>query len=334
MTRRLFFLFCAALTLGAEPRFPGKEWERRRPNGWSEEGLRKAREFTATTKTAAVMIVQDGAVVDEWGETTRKFNCHSMRKSMMSALYGVYVAEGKILRERNLADLGIDDNAPSLSEVEKRATIADLLKARSGVYHPALYETRSMTLSKPSRGSHTPGTFWHYNNWDFNALLTIFEKQTGKAYFEDFHRRIAAPIGMQDYSPADGEYFRGEQSIHAAYPMRLTARDLARFGVLMARGGRWNGGQVLPKDWVEESTKSYSDTKRDVWPGYGYMWWVGPQGFAALGAGGHFVYVLPKEDVVIVHRVNTDEGHVVTGAEERRLWELIRDAMPERSRRF
>jgi CubicO group peptidase (beta-lactamase class C family) len=329
-TSRRFLLYLAAgLALAADARFPGKEWERARPGGWSEAGLRRAREFTAAAKTAAVMIVQDGAIVDEWGQTARKFNCHSMRKSMMSALYGIVIADGKIRREKTLAELGIDDHEPALTALEKRATVADLLKARSGVYHPALYETIAMTLSKPARGSHAPGTFWHYNNWDFNALLTIFEQETGTKYFEEFYRRIAEPIGMQDYTTADGEYVRGEQSIHAAYPMRLTARDLARFGLLMAREGQWNGRQIVPKEWLKESTSSYSDTERKLWTGYGYMWWVGEQGFAALGAGGHFVYVLPKQDLVVVHRVNTDERHSVAEADLRRLWELIRDAMPQ-----
>ena len=73
-----------------------------------------------------------------------------------------------------LAELGIDDNEPSLTDVEKRATVRDLLTARSGVYHPALYETPGMAAMRPLRGSHLPGTHWYYNNWDFNALGTIY----------------------------------------------------------------------------------------------------------------------------------------------------------------
>jgi len=60
---------------------------------------------------------------------------HSIRKSYLSALYGIHVHEGRIQLSKTLADLGIDDQSP-LTAVEKRATVADLLKARSGVYHP------------------------------------------------------------------------------------------------------------------------------------------------------------------------------------------------------
>ena len=124
--------------------FPGSEWERwPKPTaaGWSAARLKAARDHAATLKTAAVMIVQGGKVVDEWGETRRPFKCHSMRKSILSALYGPHMAVGKIKRTSTLVELGIDDNAPSLTAIEKKATVADLLKARSGVYHPALYET-------------------------------------------------------------------------------------------------------------------------------------------------------------------------------------------------
>ena len=88
-----------------------------------------------------------------------------------------------------MGSLGIDDNAPSLSPTEKTATVADLLKARSGVYHAALYETPGMARLRPARGSHPPGTFWYYNNWDFNALGTIYERGTGAQIFTALQER-------------------------------------------------------------------------------------------------------------------------------------------------
>jgi CubicO group peptidase (beta-lactamase class C family) len=63
-----------------------------------------------------------------------------------------------------------------------------------------------MRAKRPARGSHLPGSFYYYNNWDFNVLATIFEKLTGKKIFEEFAQRIAAPIGMEDYTLADGQF--------------------------------------------------------------------------------------------------------------------------------
>ena len=325
---------------GQAPIFPGTTWTHV-PSadqiGWSEEKLRAARAYAGTIDTAAVMIVVGGRVLDEWGEVTTRVNAHSIRKSLLSALYGIHVRDGRIQLTKTLAELGIDDRN-SLSLVEKSATVGDLLKARSGVYHPALYETPRMATARPARGSYPPGAFWYYNNWDFNALGTICEQATQTSLFADFKTRIADPLGMEDFRREDGTYVRGPESIHAAYPFRMTARDLARFGLLYLRGGQWGDKAVVPRDWVEESTRSYSDLGQSG--GYGYLWWVAPNGgphftsadfkgrvFSARGAGGHFLVVVPYLDLVVVHRVNTDvKGREVTNSQFGHLMQLILDA--------
>lgn len=330
--------------LCAKDNFPGKAWQRigaPEKLGWSAAKLREAREYAATIQTAAVMIVTDGRVLDEWGETARRFNVHSIRKSFLSALYGIHVHEGNIKLALTMKELGIDDNEPSLTEAEKQATVHDLLKARSGIYHPALYETASMKAARPARFSYAPGTFWYYNNWDFNALGTIFERLTKTNIFREFKARIADPIGMQDYRIEDGSYVTGSDSVYPAYPFRMTARDMARFGLLFLRNGRWKDRQIVPQAWVKESTASYSDAGGSG--GYGYLWWVAVDGrhlpgvdlpdgsYSARGAGGHYILVIPAYDLAIVHRVNTDiQGRSVSAAEFGRLVKLILEARPSR----
>ena len=73
-----------------------------------------------------------------------------MRKSLLSALYGVYVKEGVINLSSTLAELGIDDTNPALTQEEKGAHVSDLLKSRSGVYHPALGEIPAMQALRPN----------------------------------------------------------------------------------------------------------------------------------------------------------------------------------------
>jgi CubicO group peptidase (beta-lactamase class C family) len=325
---------------GAGREYPGKTWKTigsPAKIGWSPEQLKKARDYAATIKTAAVTIIVDGRILDEWGETARRFNVHSIRKSFLSALYGPHVRSGRIDLSRTMANLGIDDNEPSLTEAEKAATLHDLIRARSGIYHPALYETASMKAARPKRWSHEPGTFWYYNNWDFNVLGTVFERQVKNSLFREFKERIAEPIGMQDYTVDDGSYVTGADSVYAAYPFRMTARDMARFGLLFLRQGVWRGRQIIPADWVKESTTSYSDAGASG--GYGYLWWVAVDGrhlpgvrlpdrsYSARGAGGHYILVIEPYDLVIVHRVNTDiSGTQVSGAEFGRLIGLILEA--------
>jgi CubicO group peptidase (beta-lactamase class C family) len=188
--------------------YPGATWTRTSTPeqlGWSPEKLNAAKAYAATINTAALMIVVDGRVLDEWGETGKRFNVHSIRKSFLSALYGIQVRDGRIQLSKTLADLGIDDRG-SLTTIERGATVADLLKARSGIYHPALYETQEMAVARPARGSYSPGTFWYYNNSDFNALGTIYEQETKASIFEEFKSRIADPLEMEDFRIADGSY--------------------------------------------------------------------------------------------------------------------------------
>ena len=124
-------------------RFPGKTWDRvDRPEdlGYSSKKLEEARKFTERLDTAAVVIVVDVRIMAEWGKVETKFMTYSTRKSMLSALCGRYVRKGPWTWIKSMRDLGIDD-APPLTDVEKGAAIRDCLKARSGVYHTALYES-------------------------------------------------------------------------------------------------------------------------------------------------------------------------------------------------
>jgi N-acyl-D-amino-acid deacylase len=305
---------------------------------WSEERLNEAHAFSKTLDTAAVVIMQHGEVVDQWGAVAMPLKCHSTRKSLLSALFGLPVEEGTIDLNRTLKQLGVNDNEPSLTDVERQATIRDLLKARSGVYHPALFETKSMAARRPKRGSHAPNTFWYYNNWDFNVLCSIFENLTGRSIFEEFEARIASPLGMQDFRrDRDTRYVTGEDSVHPAYPFRLSTRDLARFGQLMLQDGRWGDQQLVPESWVRESTASYSDAGQSG--GYGYMWWIAVDGvhfpgvmlpkgsYSARGYRGQYLVVIPEWDIVVCHRVNSfQKGTVISKSDFGKLLALILEA--------
>ncbi|UCD58675.1 MAG: serine hydrolase, partial [Candidatus Hydrogenedentota bacterium] len=120
--------------------------------GWSSEKLEALKSDLKKLKTAALMIVTDGKVVFEWGKTTNNIYSHSTRKSLLSALYGIYVADGKIDTSQTLEQLGVEEKIP-LATKEKQAKMIDLLKARSGVYIPAAAEAKSMSDARPKRGS-------------------------------------------------------------------------------------------------------------------------------------------------------------------------------------
>lgn len=324
----------ASLGQAAGERFPGDRWMRYadvEQAGFDAAKLEAARETWEGLPSSAFLVIADGAVVAAWGEVERRFMCHSVRKSFLSALYGIYWDRGEIELNKTLADLGIDDEPDPLLETERRARILDLLKARSGVFHPAAYAGR--TDSRP-RGSEGPGRYFAYNNWDFNTSATILMQETGDDVFEAFDRYFGRPLQMEDWRISDGYYhYELDKSKYPAYPFRVSARDAARFGLLFARDGMWDGGRILSEHWVKRSSALYS-IDSDIM-GYGFYWWVFREPrftrhgmYSALGVGNQMIAVLPKSDLVIVNRANTYQGEgTPTGA----LLDLIEQVLDART---
>lgn len=313
LIRRFALLLVLAILIASKAY--AQTWEDINPiaAGWSAERLEAVRLEAKSLRPTALMVIQDGRVIARWGDASRKVNMASVRKSLLSALYGSAIAEGRIDLSVSLAELGIDDDAPSLTVDEKTATVRDLLMSRSGIYHPAAHETADIKRKRPARGSHPPGSFWFYNNWDFNALGTIYRQQTGEDIFASFEKRIARPIGMEDFSLKDGRYALEKLSKHPAYPIRLSARDAARFGQLFLNDGKWGTKQIIPASWIRESTTAYSWAKR-IRQGYGYMWWTlpedtwGPHAFYASGYGGQIIAVVPSKRLVVVQTVDLNQN--------------------------
>lgn len=171
-----------------------------------------------------------------------------------------------------------------------------------------------MQAARPARGSHAPGTFWYYNNWDFNVLGEVYQRATNEDLFGAIEHRIVRPLGLRDFQPLrDLKWGYDETNPRfPQYAMWMSARDLVLFGQLYLNNGQCKGAQMIPLSWVRESTAAHSTTGRAGWgSGYGYMWWVAttkgrastsglPAGaFTAAGNGGRYITVFPNHDLVI-----------------------------------
>jgi CubicO group peptidase (beta-lactamase class C family) len=300
--------------------YPIPEWQRivvPESGGFSSAALAAVREKAATLPTTGMMVIVGGRVLFEYGDVDTVSYLASVRKSVLSMLYGIYVERGIIDLERTLEQLGIDD-LQGLMPAEKQAKVRHILAARSGIYHPASNSGDDLA-SAPPRGSQKPGEYYLYSNWDFNVLGTIFEQFTGGSIYDALQRELVEPIGMQDFRRElhrrTGDTTR---SVHRAYHMHFSVRDMARIGYLMLREGNWNGRQIVPRAWVRESTRAITPVhemnpeRRRTGPwGYGYLWWVwdGPNtppafrgAFTGLGAVGQHITVLPALDMVVAHK--------------------------------
>jgi CubicO group peptidase (beta-lactamase class C family) len=336
--RILVSLLCSALVVHGEqlrPVFPGANWERVKPEAvsMSSARLEVLRSWLKTQKTTAMMIVVGGRSIFEYGDVTKATKVASIRKSILAMMYGKYVAEGKIDLNKTVKELGLDDVKPFLP-IEERATLLQLMTARSGIYHES--GNAGLDAVTPKRGSQTPGTYFQYNNWDFNAVGTAFEKLVGRNLYDVLESDVATPLGLQDFDGSRQKKMSTmPQSVHPEYAMYLSTRDMARLGLLMLRGGQWKAKQILPPGWSERITTlvTHDDQIRPLgaggglglatmpqrW-GYGMLWWIwdapssvgavtGPyQGaFSAMGANGQFITVLPAADAVVVHKVDIDD---------------------------
>ena len=176
-----------------------------------------------------------------------------------------------------------------------------------------------------------------YNNWDFNALSSIFNRLTNKDLFQVFSKEIAQAIGMEDFRVFDTYYqYETDLSEHPAYLFRMSARDLARFGSLFLNKGVWEKQQVVPKKWITKSTSIITKDLGEQFGNkgsYGMLWWIANRTskpmYYGSGAGGQRVAVIPEADMVIVHLANTYEDKKVSEQEFITLVNMILDNQSE-----
>ncbi|MEO1623940.1 MAG: serine hydrolase [Bacteroidota bacterium] len=306
---------CSLLAQAPQRHFPAAEWTHDKCNTIS--GISSF--VIDSMNTTGLLVVHAGKLVFSYGDVSEQSYIASCRKSILAMLYGNYVANGSIDLDASMASLGIDDRQ-GLSEVERQATVAHLLSSCSGVYHPSSYPGDDLAFA-PARGSQSPGSYFLYNNWDFNAAGAIFEQQTGVDLYDALEKDLAVPLGLQDFD-RQLQKKTGNLSVsqYPAFPIHLSTRDMARIGYLMLNKGKWNDQQLIPEWWVEKITSLVTPNaalnpaeRRASEFGYGHLWWVYDQenlreelegAYAAQGIYGQYITVIPKLDLVIAHKTN------------------------------
>ena len=268
-----------------------------------------------------VRVLRENATVIALGPQNRPLPISSIRKSILSSLFGSLIASGDVQLSATLTELGIEDG-PGLTGQERTATLRQLLTSSSGVYLPlqtagGTYDIfRDAPAQWPARGSAAPGSRFHYSNWDFNVLGEIYQRVSGVAVFTALDGLLAGPLSFSDWRPLEHARLRygydplGATPRYPNHALQLSARDLARFGQLYLDGGICCGTEVVPPQWVNESTQSQVRTGLpSPFDSYGYLWWTtdadDPAGlpagsFSAIGLGGQILSVIPLHQMVIV----------------------------------
>ena len=299
--------------------FPDSVWlahDSVEETGYNSQKLSKISKYIIDSmNTTGLMVAVNGKTLFEYGDIEELSYIASCRKSLLSMMFGKYVKNGTINLDLTLKELDVND-VNGLLPIERQATIRDLITARSGVYHPRSNDGDD-TRFAPERGSVKPGSYFLYNNWDFNAAGGIFEKLTNKDIYETFAHDVADPIQMQDFK-LEKQRKSGDstKSKYLAYHFWISTRDMTRIGLLMLNNGNWDGVQVIPAEWVKLSTSTITPTsqfnpafKREWKLAYGYLWWIWNDdnklfegAYYAAGAYGQYLLIIPKLNMVISHK--------------------------------
>ena len=260
-----------------------------------------------------------------------------MTKSVIGALVGIAIAEGKIM--------GLDQTVGELlaAQLPKDAdprfagvTVQHLLTMTSGLagdedssggdsrVEEAMWQSPDWVRHILSRQLEIePGTHFAYSNAGAHLLSAIVANASGQSTLAFARAKLFNPLGIRTegaFEPVLSDHIEAAtveeyQGASVAWPvdpqgyhegggsLRLPARDMAKFGYLYLNGGRWDGSQVIPADYVAAAT-SPAGSSPNLSKGYGWFWWVPTEGghhtFSARGYGGQFIYVVPDLDLVTV----------------------------------
>jgi CubicO group peptidase (beta-lactamase class C family) len=284
-------------------------------------------DFVTRTDTTGLIVVHDGTVLYEGyfmgADETSLFTSWSVAKSFVSTLVGVALGEGRI----GGLDDSISDYLPELAETGYGGvSIRHILQMSSGIDFVEEYEAADADITRlwntavthaervedvaVSFGSERePGTRFHYVSNDTQILGMLLRRIYGEPVADLVSKKLWVPLGMG----SDATWIidrEGDDGVEMAFCcLNATLRDYARFGLLMAREGMWNGERRLPEGWAEEATRpgsphvEFGKLADGYALGYGYQWWCLPgehHRFTGQGVYGQLLMVDPVLDLVVV----------------------------------
>ncbi|MFB4158328.1 serine hydrolase domain-containing protein [Geomicrobium sp. JSM 1781026] len=271
-----------------------------------------------TTTTGFIVIKDNQILLEEYlhgSDEHTRFTSWSVAKSMVSALIGIAVDEGKI---QSIQD-PVDQYVPELANSAYRnVPIEHVLLMASGVrfnedYSHPLSDIRKLFYStlvfnqsidnyvQSLSSNRLSGTMYRYASVDTQVLGMVLREATGVQPSEYFSQKIWKKIDAE----RDGYWNTDRKGNDLSFcGFSATLRDYARFGQLYLQQGKWNEEQIIPADWVSASTQ-IGDTSLRKQPslGYQYQWWIPHQenkDYLAMGVWGQFIYVHPEKQTVIV----------------------------------
>jgi CubicO group peptidase (beta-lactamase class C family) len=272
----------------------------------------------AAQSVAFIIIRNDSILFEKYYnnyEASSTVASFSMAKSYTSALIGAAISDGHI----KSVDDKITDYLPELASRKgfDKIMIKHLLQMTSGIkanesyYNPfgqaaVLYYGRTLRRYLAHlKTDYEPGTQFAYRSVNTQLLGLIIERATKKNVTDYLNEKIWAP--MQPEFEASWSIDKKKNGLEKTFCcINAKARDFAKLGRLYLNNGNWNGQQLLPKQWIVDSTTP--ETINGGVNYYKYQWWIARSGFFADGLHGQYIFVNPKKNLIIV-RLGKGGGH-------------------------
>jgi CubicO group peptidase (beta-lactamase class C family) len=313
LTYFLSSLFILSPIVDAEGKYyPDADWEKSSPESQGIE-LKKIKKIMdlsfSDSSTQGVVVIKNGIIIGEKYAEGYTLNSHgtswSMAKSYYAALVGISIQRGEIG--------SLDDPASKYLEYYKdersKITIRDLLNMSSGLDFPShehekmFFQKSHLDYAKNVGVEKEAGLKFEYNNVNSMIIGDILYVVTGIKADKLLVERILDPIGASNY-----KLWKDEMGAVLTYCcVDMTPRDYSKIGLLFARNGNWEGSQIIPEGFINETFQTvwetpsrFSDYKRY----YSLHWWVSKYDdeskiFNTSGKFGQYTFVDRDNDVVV-----------------------------------
>lgn len=317
-------LFFAASISASDTYYPSGEWQKTSPESQSidQAKVNKIIDLSFTDEsTQGIVIIKNGKIIGERYADGYDSKSHgtswSMAKSYYAALIGISIEKGEI----DSLDDPVGKYLDYFNDERSKITIRDLLDMSSGLDFPEdehermFFQRNHLDYAKSVGVEKDAGLKWEYNNVNSMIIGDILHSVTGIKADKLLSQRIFEPIGMKNY-----KLWKDEDGNVLTYCcVDMSAEEYSKFGLLFARNGNWNGEQIIPKDFIDETFQVvWGFTPDSPKRGYSLHWWISKHDdeskiFNTSGKFGQYTFVDRENDIVftrITKYAQKDHGDI------------------------
>jgi CubicO group peptidase (beta-lactamase class C family) len=302
-----------APTAEASAYWPTADWRTSSPEAQGLDSQKLAEMLAAIEQQHldlhSLLIIRNGYLISEtyfgsYRPDTRH-PLYSVTKSFVATLVGIALDKGYMDgTDRRIVDFFPEHTFANLDQQKAAMTLDDTLTMRTGLdwqegdpAYRALYVSSDWikyVLDEPMAAA--PGSQFNYCSGCSHLLSAVVRQTTGMNPRDFADQYLFKPLGISNVrwdSDAEGIPIGG-------WGLQMTPRDMAKLGYLYLRHGQWEEQQIVSAKWVEDATRTHTETDGEL--GYGYQWWTYPPlaAYTALGRGGQMIFVIPELDLVLV----------------------------------